>query len=228
MQMNLDAVGVRRRRVFVLGATAILLFAAVGAYLALTHTSQPSTTGSSVKGSDPGVAQMHTPHPVSVRELLPIRATRDPAEFATEVATALFEWDTASMVTQAQYVDRLVAEADPTGEESPGLVADIATYLPSANAWAELREYRTRQWLTVSSSAVPTLWPQALAEAGPDGLLQGTTAYTIRGLRHRVGVWEGASVASEHDVAFTVFIVCEPSYPTCHLLRLSMLDDPLD
>ena len=41
-------------------------------------------------------------------------------------------------------------------------------------------------------------------------------------------MWEGEPVASEHDVAFTVFIVCGPSYPECHLLRLSMLDKPLD
>ena len=33
-------------------------------------------------------------------------------------------------------------------------------------AWAELREYRTRQWLEVTSADVPSLWPQALAEAG--------------------------------------------------------------
>ncbi|WP_262852275.1 ParB N-terminal domain-containing protein [Mumia quercus] len=38
----------------------------------------------------------------------------------------------------------------------------------------------------------------------------------------------GEPVASEHTVAFTVFIVCGPSYPECHLLRLSLLDKPLD
>ena len=27
--------------------------------------------------------------------------------------------------------------------------------------------------------------------------------------------------------AFTVFVVCEPAYDTCHLLRLSELDNPL-
>jgi hypothetical protein len=59
-------------------------------------------------------------------------------------------------------------------------------------------------------------------------LLPGTTGLTIRGIRHRTGVWEGEPVASEHDVAFTVFIVCGPSYSECHLLRLSMLDKPLD
>jgi len=58
-------------------------------------------------------------------------------------------------------------------------------------------------------------------------LLPGTTAFTITGVRHRSGVWEGTPVTSEHDVAFTVFVVCAPSYPACHLLRLSRLDEPL-
>jgi hypothetical protein len=28
-------------------------------------------------------------------------------------------------------------------------------------------------------------------------------------------------------VEFTVFVVCAPTYDTCHLLRLSQLDNPL-
>ena len=40
-------------------------------------------------------------------------------------------------------------------------------------------------------------------------------------------VWNGQPVTSEHPVAFTVFVVCAPTYPTCHLLRLSQLDNPL-
>ena len=43
----------------------------------------------------------------------------------------------------------------------------------------------------------------------------------------RTGVWNGQPVTSEHPVAFTVFVVCAPTYPTCHLLRLSQLDNPL-
>ena len=47
------------------------------------------------------------------------------------------------------------------------------------------------------------------------------------GTRHRDGLWNGEAVTSEHAVSFTVFIVCTPAYPTCHLLRLSQLDNPL-
>jgi hypothetical protein len=47
----------------------------------------------------------------------------------------------------------------------------------------------------------------------------GRPALTIQGTRHRAGEWEREPVATEHDVAFTVFIVCRPSYPHCYLLR---------
>jgi hypothetical protein len=91
----------------------------------------------------------------------------------------------------------------------------------------ELAKYETRQWLTVDTLTTPSKWADAQAQAG-DELLPGTTALTINGTRHRSGVWEGDPVASAHDVAFTVFLVCGPSYPECHLLRLSILDKPLD
>ena len=81
--------------------------------------------------------------------------------------------------------------------------------------------------ITVDSVTTPASWAQAEAQAG-DALLPGTTAYTVRGTRHRSGVWEGAPVETTHEVSFTVFLVCAPSYPACRLLRLSMLDQPLD
>ena len=105
-------------------------------------------------------------------------------------------------------------------------MSDLDNYLPTQDAWVELTKYETRQWLTVDSVTTPTKWAEAEAQAG-DELLPGTTALTIHGTRHRSGIWEGEPVSSEHDVAFTVFLVCAPSYPECHLLRLSMLDKPL-
>lgn len=153
--------------------------------------------------------------------------TSDPEQFAQQVAEVLFTWDTRALAISADVVEQLVAFADPTGESSAGLVADIANYLPTDPVWIELRTYETRQWLEVTSTEIPDLWATAEAQAG-DELLPGTAAFTIRGIRHRAGVWEGEDVASQHDVAFTVFIVCAPAYPECHLLRLSRLDDPLD
>ena len=66
-----------------------------------------------------------------------------------------------------------------------------------------------------------------MEQANPGQIAPGTTALTIEGTRHRAGVWNGQPVTSEHPVAFTMFMVCAPSYPTCHLLRLSQLDNPL-
>lgn len=66
-----------------------------------------------------------------------------------------------------------------------------------------------------------------MEQAQPGQLAEGTIAYTIEGTRHREGVWNDEQVTSEHPVMFTVFIVCAPTYDTCHLLRLSQLDNPL-
>lgn len=166
--------------------------------------------------------------PTPAVELAPAPATDDPAEFARVVAAAIFDWETTSGHGVEEYVARLVDIADPTGEETPGLVADLAGYLPTATAWVDLRTYATRQWLVVDSVQVPSLWPQALAQAPEGALLPGSAAYTVTGVRHRAGVWQGQAVASEHEVAFTIFMVCGPSYDQCHLLRLSRLDEPLD
>ncbi|MEI2811921.1 MAG: cell wall protein [Nocardioides sp.] len=162
-----------------------------------------------------------------VTKLAVLQPTSDPETFARQTAEALFEWDTATIVSRTDHVEQLVSVADPTGESTPGLVADIGNYLPTQDAWAELTKYETRQRLVVDAVTMPTKWVEAVTQAG-DQLLPGTTALTIHGTRHRSGVWEGEPAASEHDVAFTIFMVCGPSYPECHLLRLSMLDKPLE
>lgn len=219
--------GLRRRRIVVVAATAVALLVAAGVYAVLSrpHSSQPVHGGPA-----PAVASSlgQAPDLAGSDGVLPgLDPTADPESFALLVAHAIFDWDTTVAVPLAGYTSRLVAVADPTGESSPGLATDVAAYLPTAAAWAQLRPYSTRQWLRIETVEVPSLWSQAEAEAGPEGLLPGTAAYTITGVRHRAGIWEGEPVSSEHDVAFTVFIVCAPSYPDCHLLRLSRLDEPL-
>ncbi|MDI6910451.1 hypothetical protein [Nocardioides sp.] len=165
--------------------------------------------------------------PIATPTSSPSLDAAEPGAFARQVATALFAWDTRTTSTPQSVTEQLVAVADPTGESSAGLVSDVANYLPTDQVWIELRKYETRQWIEVGSVEIPDLWATAEAQAG-DELLPGTTAFTIRGTRHREGVWEGEDVASQHGVAFTVFIVCAPTYPECHLLRLSKLDDPLE
>lgn len=215
----------RWRRLIVAGVAPALLLIAIVTYAVLTH-----------RADSPGVAATTTPAPAVLREVdnppvvtaLPsLRPTSDPETFARQLADALFAWDTATLITRGDHVDQLAAVADPTGESTPGLVSDLDNYLPTQEAWVELARYQTRQWLTIDSVTTPTTWADAQTQAG-DQLLPGTTAYTITGLRNRAGIWEGEPVSTAHQVAFTVFIVCEPSYPRCRLLRLSRLDAPLD
>lgn len=216
----------RRRRLLVLAGAGALLLIAFLTYAVLVHRSHPSSPGSTdhKPAAESGAPAETTP---VVAELTALRPTGDPETFARQVAGALFEWNTATLISRPDHVEQLVAVADPTGEATPGLVSDLDNYLPTPDAWTELAKYETRQRIAIDSVTTPSQWAEAEAQAG-DALLPGTTGLTIRGTRHRTGVWEGEPVASEHDVSFTVFIVCGPSYPNCHLLRLSMLDKPLD
>lgn len=192
---------------------------------ALAHSSgasSPAAAGSS--NASPGRSTAILDPGVASR---PIRPTRDPQVFARRVAASLFTWSTATTWTRAKHVEQLVAVADPTGESTPGLVADIQNYVPSQSAWKELARYETRQSLSIVSVTTPRKWGKAVEQAG-DELLPGTSALTVTGVRHRAGTWDGTPVASMHDVTFTVFVVCQPSFRKCQLLRLSMPDKPLD
>lgn len=214
-----DPTGTRWRRLLMVAAGVLVLLVAVVSYSALANrdrTAEPRPTTRSPEAE-------RTTRPT----VPPSVGASDPEVFVRRVAMALFAWDTRTMTAPRSVTEQLVEVADPTGESSAGLVADIANYLPTDQVWIELRKYETRQWIDVESVEVPNLWATAEAQAG-DELLPGTTAFTIRGTRHREGVWEGEDVASQHGVAFTVFIVCAPTYPECHLLRLSRLDDPLE
>ena len=215
----------RRRGLILAGITVTLLLSAALAYTVLVHRSS-SNTAPPGPGSQPLTPPAIETKPV-VADLPALDSTSDPDAFARRVAEAIFVWDTTTLVTRTDHLERLIEVADPTGESTPGLVFDLSGYLPTQPAWADLAQHRTRQWLTTRSVTTPTTWAEAQAQAG-DQLLPGSTARTIHATRHRAGTWNGEPVASEHNVAFTVFIVCGPSYPRCHLLRLSMLDTPLD
>ena len=215
----------RRRRLIVAGVASTLLLIAFVTYTVLVHRAH-SPSATSTKAQAPvGLTEVH--EVPAVTELHELRPTSDPETFARQVAEAIFAWDTSILVSRTDHIEQLVGVADPTGESTPGLVSDLDNYLPTQDAWVELTKYETQQWLTVNSVTTPTKWAEAEAQAG-DELLPGTTALTIHGTRHRSGIWEGEPVSSEHDVAFTLFLVCAPSYPECHLLRLSMLGKPLD
>ncbi|GAB3033029.1 hypothetical protein GCM10011376_25690 [Nocardioides flavus (ex Wang et al. 2016)] len=212
---------VKWRRLLVAALAAMLLLGAIATYSLLANRHQSDgTRGAGDEPTAPPTPSAEAQTNVSLR-------ASDAETFAQGVAEVLFDWDTQEMTTPTSTTELLVAVADPTGESSAGLVADIANYLPTEEIWPRLRKYETRQWIEVTSIEVPDQWAIALQQAG-DELAPGTVALTVRGVRHRSGVWEGEGVTSEHDVAFTVFAVCAPTYPECHLLRLSRLDDPLE
>src|SRR5690625_3163331 len=218
----------RHRVVAVLAAAvAVLLLTSVGVYGLITGppTSDPGSDG----GTEPGpvVTVPSDPVPTSTPRLPTVAASDDPETFARNVAETLFAWDTASGFMPLDYTSVILAVGDPSGAEQAGLASDIASYLPNRDAWIELRHYATAQHLTIDEVLVPDAWDAALEHAQPGQPAEGTIAYTIEGTRHRTGLWNDGDVTSEHPVAFTVFLVCGPTYGTCHLLPLSQLDNPL-
>lgn len=156
-----------------------------------------------------------------------VARTSDPQTFAVSVASALFDWDTTTSMPLNDYTGRLLAVADPSGEESAGLVTDLSTYLPSPASWADLTGYRVQQWIDINAYAVPDTWDQTKADDAGRQLAAGTTAYTVTGLRRRSGIWQGKPAQTVDRVAFTIFMTCRPTYDTCKLLRLSQLNHPL-
>jgi len=152
--------------------------------------------------------------------------TNDPIAYSRAIASSLFDWDTSLGFLPTDYTAAVLADADPSGEETPGLIADVATYLPAVDQWLDLGAMEVRQTIEIDDAYVPESWTAAVQQAHGH-LRPGTTAVTITGTRHRSGVWNGEGAESSHSVAFTVFVACEPSFDRCHVLRLSQLDNPL-
>ena len=220
----------KRRRLVALIAAGIvlLLLAGVGIYGLLTGPRNSSTSSDDPKPG-PVTTEPRTVPPSTPRapQVPAVPRSADPAKFAQGVASTLFAWDTTSGLWPLDYTSAILAVGDPSGDEQAGLASDVAAYLPNRDAWIELRQYATSQQLTIDAAFVPDAWADAVGQAQPGQLAPGTVAVTIEGTRHREGVWNGQPVTSQHEVVFTVFVVCAPTYPTCHLLRLSQLDNPL-
>jgi len=224
-----DARARHRLIALVSALVVIVVLAGVGVYGLLTGppTSNRSPDRSGGTPSGPVVTTPGEPTPTWRPRLPEVEASHNPETFARNVAEALFAWDTASGLMPLDYSSVVLAVGDPSGAEQAGLASDVAAYLPTRDAWLELRQYATAQHLTIEDAAVPEDWDTAVEQAQPGQLAEGTVAYTLEGTRHRTGVWIDEQMTSEHPVAFTVFIVCGPTYDTCHLLRLSQLDNPL-
>lgn len=214
----------RRTLAVVIGVlVVVVLLIGVGVYGLIRS---PGTELTGTPAAPVNSAPTVTGQVVPVAPPSPIAPTSDPQEFAHRVAVAVFTWDTAAEYGPSDYMQAVLDVGDPSGQETPGLAADLADYLPNTAVWAQLRQYETSQWLTITSAVVPSTWAQALQQ-GQGTLLPGTTAYTITGTRHRAGVWDGKPVTTAEQVSFTIFETCRPTYTTCRILRLSQLDNPL-
>ncbi|GAB7003963.1 hypothetical protein JCM18899A_14350 [Nocardioides sp. AN3] len=152
--------------------------------------------------------------------------TTDPVVYARAVGASLFDWETSTGLLPADYSAAVLADADPSGEETAGLITDVTTYLPTLEQWLNLAAMDVTQSLDITHAAVPASWSTALARAHGN-LRPGTTAITITGTRRRTGTWHGALAHTSSPVAFTVFLACPPAFDRCHLLRLSQVDHPL-
>ncbi len=221
-----------RGRLVALIAAGIVLLLLTGVGIYGLIVGPKPTPAHEPPASSPPPATSPTPGPTGASRLPAVRPSNDPDEFTRNVAETLFAWDTASGFMPLDYTSVILAVGDPSGTEQAGLASDLAGYLPSRDAWIELRKYATSQHLTIERSFVPDAWADAVAQAQPGQIPPGTTAITIEGTRHRDGVWNKEPVSSEHDVAFTVFVTCRPPAPQfrtglCHVLRLSQLDNPL-
>jgi len=191
-----------------------------------------------VRGPD-STAPTPAPHSGGTAQVIPEAAARfvtledralprttDPVAYARAVATALFDWDTSLGFLPTDYTAAVLADADPSGEETPGLISDVATYLPTVEQWLDLGAMEVRQTIQIEGAYVPETWTAAVEQAHGH-LRPGTTAVTVTGTRHRTGVWNGETAESSHPFSFTVLVACEPSFDRCHILRLSQLDNPL-
>lgn len=212
---------------FAIAAVVVLATVGVGIYGLVrgpnhtTTTTAPSSSRTTGGASSSGVGGAGGgPFPATLPK------TDDPVIYAKAVAAALFDWSTVSGYMPTDYTSPVLADGDPSGQEMPGLIEDVASYEPTDSQWTQLGTMNVVQTIQITSARVPSLWPEALAEAHGQ-LAQGTTAINIVGIRHRTGVWYGAKQVSNTPVSFTVFEACTPAFSRCHTLRLSQLNDPL-
>lgn len=221
-----------RRRLLITatgGGLALLLLVGVGIYGLVRG---PATPTNPAPGERPSSTAPMTPTPTPDAELEPLDQHLAPEAFARTVAEALFTWDTTTGLAPSDYAQALADAAH--GSEADAFAGDIRAYIPTNDAWTQLRTYATRQWLTIDEVFVPEAWETAVEQAAPGQIPAGAVAYTISGTRHREGVWGTDPVEASRPVSFTVFLVCTPPTPgrgagsgECEVLRLSQLDNPL-
>lgn len=216
-----------RQILFVAACTLALASLGVGVF-GLLHgpDSRPRPAGPLIAPAAPGglvTTPATEPVPAEPRAL---PHTSDPIAYAEAVAAALFTWDTSTGMMPADVSAPIVADADPTGEATAGLLVDLATYLPSDEQWMDLAVLKVAQTIEITNSAPPRSWPRIVADSHGK-LTAGNAAVTIDATRARRGVWNEEPATSSYEVSFTIFLTCPPAVDRCRVLRLSQLDKPL-
>lgn len=215
----------RRQIAVILSCVLAALTFVAGIYGIVTGPRQSEDSSSQPPG--PVVAtprSVETPQRPSGPVSLPL--TDDPLVYARAIAVALFEWDTTAGLMPTDVSAPVLADADPTGQETPGLLTDIGLYLPTDQQWMGLAQLEVRQSFAITSAAIPDQWPDIVANSHGQ-LSPGSAAVTITGTRERTGIWKNEPASSAYEVSFTVFMACPPTFERCRVLRLSQLNNPL-
>ncbi|UMG92233.1 hypothetical protein [Nocardioides sp. TF02-7] len=168
-----------RQIMLLLGCALALITAAVGIYGLVRGPG--GTAAESSHARPPKVQAVANPTDDAVTlENRTLPHTTDPVAYARAVAVALFDWDTTAGFLPTDYTSAVLADADPSGEETPGLLADVATYLPSVEQWLDLGAMEVEQTIGIDEAYVPDSWSDAVEQAHGH-LRPGTTAVTITG-----------------------------------------------
>jgi len=199
------------------GAMAALVMIGIAVGLHLSTDGTPAGPPPSPRATRSPVPEPPAPGPTADERVDESAQVRTASDFARRVADLLFTWDTASD-DRDMVVEQILAVADPTGVETPGLVTDLEAYLPGDTWWAQLRQYRVSQWFDVDAAVVPEEWTKAQANDGADSLAPGTTAVTVTGTLHRAGYVAGELETASAPLALTVFVSCTDD--GCSVLRL--------
>jgi hypothetical protein len=221
----------RRQLALIIGGVLAVLAIAVGGYGLINGPQHTQPSADAADSGDPRViTSMESADPSESAASDPntnaLPHSTDPVGYARAVASRLFDWDSSAGYLPVDFQSPVVADADPSGEETPGLITDIASYFPGLDQWLDLATMHVTQTLTIDSAEVPVSWGTIAAQAHGE-LRPGTTAVTITGTRKRAGLWNGQPSTTTAPVEFTVFVACRPTFDRCHLLRLSELGNPL-
>lgn len=209
------AVLVRRVLVAAVVVAGIIAFALIRSSGDRATTSNPGST-LAAGSSPPSASAAATPPP---------SPTGNPAfraeALARDVARIALTWDTVNGPDLTTVRGELLALADPTGKETPGLLADLDTYLPTSNSWRYLESLGARQQIDLEQVTVPAEWTSRAA-GRPD--LAETYAVNIEGTRQREATAAGLTDRTSRPVRFTVFVRCPDDGP-CALVRLGRLGE---